>query len=734
MAGTMDPTTQQQPRKKAAPLPPATPEELVAARRRRHPWPFYLLGGGVVLVAVRMMTASLHPSTSAQAQVLTALQTWAVPAAICLIVVGAIVVLLRLIVEPRGASTIRVLAAAGTGLHLGPNQIRLFKADWKRGWRIRRLRAGLLRYQAGQVTEDLSEDLAEALVPFAAGPLLVKWEPDRDRFRVSPLPPVALRVEEKIGAVGTMARTLEHILGDLAVDQGATTASDSGEVTSFVARYRHTTRDMAESFRQRVKLVLDAKVPCPTGYWMVKLDPAQSQITVTPSKPMPTIADLPLLNLSAEDRMRIPIGEAAAGDIVYWEPEKFPHMLLVGPTGSGKTILINSCIELVAARGWRVDLLDPKELSFRGYIPETLTALGRPTWPGITSVATSEQESEELIHEFYEDLRERYYQLKIFGVTEAQLQPRLLIIDECGELVERLNAYHTSEAKYLALIDQAIKDGRNPDDVAKPKGARNPVLAEIWSILRLGRQALMYVISGTQRPDVNFIPGEARSNLTCRAAMGKQDGAALDMVFNTRSIQQRIHETVTDPATGEKSLQRIRGRATIDVGNGPQSVQTFWTPDPAKVITGELNAADTELVARQYAYVVQSAAQWGKPTNPERTGFDTKAPPDIVDRKKAIVSAALQTDLTKPEPAKKQGRDSGRPARDLTAGDTALLEIDGEEIPVEVTEVEDDPYYLGEDQEVHELQITYRIAAGHDRAGELGVTTLADDEKVDIET
>ena len=142
-------------------------------------------------------------------------------------------------------------------------------------------------------------------------------------------------------------------------------------------------------------------------------------------------------------------------------------------------------------------------------------------------------------------------------------------------MVERLNAFHTSEAKYLALIEKAIAEGRNSDDVVKPKGTRNPLLLKLWSLLRLGRQAKIFVITATQRPDVNFIPGEARSNLVARVAMGKQDGPALDMVFNTRMVQQRIHETITDPDTGEKLIKRIRGRAIVDIGGGPVSVQTF---------------------------------------------------------------------------------------------------------------------------------------------------------------
>ena len=196
-------------------------------------------------------------------------------------------------------------------------------------------------------------------------------------------------------------------------------------------------------------------------------------------------------------------------------------------------------------------------------------------------------------------------------------------------------------------------------------------------------------------------------------------------------IQQRIHETVTDPDTGEKLITRIRGRATVDIGGGPVSVQTFWTPDPALVITGELDQNGIDLVARQYAYVCESAARWAQ-GNPTWPGIDAPGPVDIVDRKKKLVATALAADLAKPVDVvnKRAQPEQGQPAKSLTAGDVAILEIDGEQLNVEITDVEDDPTYLGEDGELRELQITYRIADGQNRSGELGVTTLVEDEKV----
>ena len=71
----------------------------------------------------------------------------------------------------------------------------------------------------------------------------------------------------------------------------------------------------------------------PNGVLDGELDPASSRITVQPSQPMPRLAELPLVALSPADRMRIPVGVAAGGQIIYWEPASSPHMLLVGPTG-----------------------------------------------------------------------------------------------------------------------------------------------------------------------------------------------------------------------------------------------------------------------------------------------------------------------------------------------------------------------------------------------------------------
>lgn len=715
---------------RAPAAPPPTPSDVIAARYRRHSWPTMLVGGSICLLAVYVMVRDVEPATSSQADVLNVLRQWGPLVSIAGFALGSLVLVHRLSSVPRGAATVRVLAAAGQALNLGPHQVQLRKAQWSTGWRRRELVSAAVLYAPGQVSSDKSADLVEALAPFASGPLTITWEPHTDRFQIIPTPVRPPRVEETHTGLGRMVDVLEHILGVLVIDQDLTEVGPTGSVQQLVATYKRTTRDLSDAFRSRLKVILDAKVPCPSGYWAVHLDPAKSRITVTPSMPMPTRAELPLDLVDGSEQMRIPVGVAAGGEPVIWKPDEVPHLLVVGPTGSGKTIFFHSMINLVASRGWTIDLIDPKELSYRGYMTSALAGRSEQPWPGIRTVATSEVEMEQAIEACYDELRERYYQLKVFGVTEDQLPPRLLIVDEAGEMVERLNAWYGSEDRYQWLIEKAEAEGRDAKSVARPRGSKHPVLSMLWSLLRLGRQARMFVDIGTQRPDVTFIPGEARANLTGRVALGKQDGAALEMVFGTRTVQQRVHETRTDPVTGEKMLQRIRGRATVDVGGGPQSIQSYWTPDPSILITGG-DAGHVALARRQKQNVIDNSAQRidlsSPPTLPLPVSLDD-AP--RAEQGKALVDKAMKTQLQKLQTVtvKQEQTETGVLARTLSPGNQVWLEVDGQLVDVQITDIEDDPSFLGEPGEVEELQVTYQLASG-----ELGVTTLAGDELVTVD-
>lgn len=713
-------------------VPALRPPSGGAAPVRQPPrWPgmagaliiFGVLGWALGIAAERAPLP--EPQPEPLVHVVGQVRVWGPVVGQRLIGAGLIVVVLgvswRIVRSRRRQLQSHVLMTCAAVLHLPAGQLKMSGARW--GRRGAGLRSGRITYRPAEgVIADFSDQLTAALTPHTATAITIRWQPRRRRFLVAPKVAAAPRLEERFPQLGKVADTLAHIVGAIAVDQRRSVVAEDGSVQRLVARYGQTTRDIGDGFRQRVQAVLDAKSPSPTGYWTVRWDPASNEVTIEPAQPLPRKAAFPLRLPTAADQMQIPLGLGDGGTLVSWQPEVMPHLLVVGPTGSGKTIFLNNLVIACAARGWIVILVDPKELSFRGFDPQALEHRGWPVWAGIETVATTEPDMENAIDVAYTTMRDRYAALKTFEVREADLAPLLLVVDEAGELVERLTEYHTSQEKVRDLERKATLAGDDGDDIAKPKGTKNPELRKIWSSLRLGRQGRTFVVTATQRPDVSFIPGEARSNLTTRVGLGHLDGAALEMVFNTRSVQQRVHEYVVDPRTGERQRIRVRGRATVDVGSGPQTIQTFWVPDPAKRITGELTAEDNQLVEQMQTMVNTSAARWA--------GRQVEAPPPPAD-------AAAELDMEfaaagEPPPFHELSAPDlfedmhTEPARDLQPGHVVMLEVDCVATLAQIEEIDDDP------DATDELEISYRVCDGGDRDGQLGVTTLARDERVRV--
>ncbi len=372
-------------------------------------------------------------------------------------------------------------------------------APWGRG-----MKSAILKYRTAEVVSDFSDAIGAALGPHVVAPVNVKWLPRRRRFVITPRPVPVLRMEEKHPELGKLAAQLSLMIGSLTVDQHRSAINDDGSVQQLVGRYVNTSRDVGDGFRQRVQAVLDSRAPSPTGYWNVRWDPPSSTVTVTPSQPLPTKAEFPLEMPELSEQMRIPLGVGDGGVQVVWDPETFPHLLCVGPTGTGKTIFLNNLIVACAMRGWIIVLVDPKELSFRGFDPAALDERGWQAWAGVKVVATSEAEMERGIDLFYQTMRDRYAALKHFKVREADLPPMLLIIDEAGELVERLGEYpngsdyrgrqpghrlhrpHPTSAWGMPTVGRPRKGSARQfwaraTDLLPGLGCRTPPVPEVWS-------------------------------------------------------------------------------------------------------------------------------------------------------------------------------------------------------------------------------------------------------------
>ncbi len=676
-----------------------------------HPWP-------------QVLTVQTFLSNHAQR-----FGTELTAAAAAIVMVGVVG---RIVLRPRRRLRSSVLAVTSATLHVPPIQLTLRRARWAR--RSRGLRSMEVKYRPSTaVLSDFSDALAKALNPYLAAPVTAAWVKGRDRVVIKPKPYTPPRLEEKHEQLKTLVVALSHIIGDVAVDQRLSSVAADGSVQQLVAGYTMTTRDIGEGFRQRVQTVLDKKAPAATGYWDVRWDTAKNRVTITPAAPLPTQAPYPVdLVPGRDDQMLIPLGVGDGGKLVYWNPKVLPHMLVVGPTGTGKTIFLFSLIISCLMRGWIILLLDPKELSFRGFDPNSLNGRGMPVWGGIEAVATSEDEMEEAIKWFHANMRNRYAAIKGFHVSEDDLPPVLMIVDETGELVERLTEYHTSEDKIADLIAKAAAAGEEADSIAKPKGTKNPELKKIWSGLRLGRQSKDLVVTATQRPDVSFIPGEARSNLTTRVGLGHLEGAALEMVFGTRSVQQRAFDHGINPATKERVVTRVRGRATVDAGQGPQTVQTFWVPDPGDAILGKLSAEDAAFLEVIRPLIAERAELWSDQVEAEPVQ-DPKTLRNVA-RELARAERLVEESEDSPDQGVAGFETAGlelTKASRLEVGQEVLIEVDGVSTRALITELEDDEYSVDEETgEMTEVQLTYQVQDGSPNAGQIGVTSFGRDEEI----
>lgn len=696
-----------------------------------------VFGLGLLALVIGIANRYVRPHISAGARpyfgwvapAQTVIAEWVLPAGVYVLALCAAAAMARLLwwaVRRRHRQLLdKVMTACSAGTRVPVSQLRLSRQKWARH------RGGLisarLRYRPPTaVISDQAKTLTDALRPFVADRVTISWVKAKNQFEIRPRPS---RVEERLPEIGKVVDALSHLLGSVTVDQRHSTVGTDGSVQQVLVSYSLTTKDIGDGFRQRVQAVLDSKAPSPTGYWQITWETAANRVKVAPAEPLPTKAAYPM-DMPADDAQDvIPIGVGEGGKTVHWRPKQFPHLVVVGRTGSGKTVFLSSLMISCLMRGWIILLLDPKELSFRGFDPRSLIGRGLPTWGGIEAVATTESEMEEALTFFHENMRNRYAAIKGFEISEDDLPPVLMIVDETGEFVERLTSYHTSEEKLEDLQARAEAEGRSPGDVVKPKGTKNPELGKVWSGLRLGRQSKDQIALGLQRPDVTFIPGEARSNATTKVSLGRLDGAGLEMMGFSRDVRQRTFEMVVDPATGQRMRQQIKGRATVDVGQGPQTIQTYYLPDPADAIIGKLSAVDVELVDKLRELVARSRQRWAwqkeAPTLTGRRGRVTTALFDKelsnsqrldTDHDDGAGAAAVELDVA--------GDFESIRIRDVEEGQQIVLNVDGQPTTVEVESIEEDPDFPDE------LQISYRITGDGDTAGQPGVTTYAPDEYV----
>ncbi|MFH1423657.1 MAG: DNA translocase FtsK, partial [Candidatus Nealsonbacteria bacterium] len=218
---------------------------------------------------------------------------------------------------------------------------------------------------------------------------------------------------------------------------------------------------------------------------------------------------------NAASPLTLSLGRDVAGNPIFADLARMPHLLVAGATGTGKTICLNSIITSLLYQCspdiLRLILIDPKRVEFPAYneLPHLLT-------PVIL-------DSQKAVNAFR------------WLITEMERRFDVLSQERARDI--------------LSYNDLVLKDGREPlpyivlvvDELADLMMARGrDVEASIVRLAQMARAVGIHLILATQRPSVEVITGLIKANVTSR------------ITFQVAS--QIDSRTILDTAGAEKLL------------------------------------------------------------------------------------------------------------------------------------------------------------------------------------
>jgi S-DNA-T family DNA segregation ATPase FtsK/SpoIIIE len=187
------------------------------------------------------------------------------------------------------------------------------------------------------------------------------------------------------------------------------------------------------------------------------------------------------------------LGKDIAGENVFGDINKMPHLLIAGATGSGKSVCVNSLIVSILYKATpkevRMIMIDPKvvELNVFNNIPHLLAP-----------VVTDPKKAASSINWAVNEMTMRYRMFALQGAKD--LQRYNAIVEKEGK--EKLPAI-------LVIIDELadlmMVSAKEVEDA-------------ICRIAQLGRACGIHLVIATQRPSVDVITGLIKANIPSRIA------------------------------------------------------------------------------------------------------------------------------------------------------------------------------------------------------------------------
>ena len=191
--------------------------------------------------------------------------------------------------------------------------------------------------------------------------------------------------------------------------------------------------------------------------------------------------------------LSVAFGKNIKGDVIYADFDEFPHILIAGTTGSGKSIFVNSIIVTLIMRNSPDDLklvlVDPKKVEMSRYkdMPHLLCP-----------IITDPVEAKNLIERLCKEMEERYALFSDTGCTNIKEFNE----DAPGLGKERLPYIVVVLDEYADIVDQC-------KEISMP----------VVSLAQKARACGIHLLISTQRPSTNVVTGVIKANLPTHVAL-----------------------------------------------------------------------------------------------------------------------------------------------------------------------------------------------------------------------
>ena len=245
---------------------------------------------------------------------------------------------------------------------------------------------------------------------------------------------------------------------------------------------------------------------------------------------------------SSKSKTFVCIGRDVAGQPVFGDISKMPHLLIAGATGMGKSVSINSLLIsiLYKARPDEVKfiMIDPKQVEFTMYngIPHLLVPV----------VSDPKQAAGSLMWAV-EEMERRFERLKPLCVRN---------IDAYNEKVTEDPSLGEPMSKIIIVIDEFA------DLMLQVK---DPVEALVMRIAQKARAAGIHLVIGTQRPSVNVITGVIKANVPSRISCKVMSNVDSKTVLDSAGAEKLLDRgDMLYAPTGSPKPHRVQGAFVAD--------------------------------------------------------------------------------------------------------------------------------------------------------------------------